>query len=584
MIAIPANHLWQSSAFAGLAGLLTILFRKNRAQVRYWLWVSASFKFFVPFSLLMGVGSRLEWPPAARVAPPAVTSTMVQITEPFPAGLPAASVTPEAAVDWTPFVAGLWACGFGAIALMRLRDWRRIRAAVRASAPRPIREGMAALEVRSSPGWLEPGVVGVWRPILLLPAGIEERLTAAQMEAVIAHEWCHVRRRDNLMSAIHMAVEAVFWFHPLVWWIGARLVEERERACDEAVISLGNEPLAYAEGILNVCKFYTKSPLSCVSGVTGADLKKRLEAIMTNRISLRLNFGKKLLLAGAGILAASAPLLVGLLKAQSEAPLAFEVASVRQHLMPVGYTIRFPSGSNLECPPFHCGISGTRFTEEMASLRNLIAEAYEVKEFQIDGLPDWGASGKDVYDINAKAEGDRTPTPGDVRRMLRTLLAQRFQLKIRREAKVLPVYALVVAKGGMKLAPGDNVDELIARDAAGRKASAPPVERKGGGGGGGGRFGGQTMERLAALLSGMADRPVLDKTGIEGSYKLNGRDPMIGLDLREIIQNRRGDPDGGASGVTIFTEVQEKWGLRLEPRKAPTEMLVIEHVARPSEN
>ena len=92
------------------------------------------------------------------------------------------------------------------------------------------------------------------------------------------------------------------------------------------------------------------------------------------------------------------------------------------------------------------------------------------------------------------------------------------------------------------------------------------------------------MERLAALLSGMADRPVLDKTGLEGSYKLNGQDPMMGLDLREIVQNRRGDPDGGASGVTIFTEVQEKWGLRLEPRKAPTEMLVIAHVVRPSEN
>ena len=57
-----------------------------------------------------------------------------------------------------------------------------------------------------------------------------------QLEAVIAHELCHVRHRDNLIAAIHMFVETVFWFHPLVWWIGKRMVEERERACDEEVL------------------------------------------------------------------------------------------------------------------------------------------------------------------------------------------------------------------------------------------------------------------------------------------------------------------------------------------------------------
>src|SRR5207247_4024707 len=135
------------------------------------------------------------------------------------------------------------------------------------------------VEVRSSPGLLEPGVVGLFSPILLLPEGIAERLTPPQLEAVLGHELCHIRRRDNLTSAIHMIVEAVFWFHPMVWWIGARLVEERERACDEAVLSLGSEPHDYAEGILNVCKSYLESPLSCVSGVTGSDLKERIQGI-----------------------------------------------------------------------------------------------------------------------------------------------------------------------------------------------------------------------------------------------------------------------------------------------------------------
>jgi beta-lactamase regulating signal transducer with metallopeptidase domain len=134
----------------------------------------------------------------------------------------------------------------------------------------------SGVQVRSYPGLLEPGVVGFWRPVLLMPADIQTRLTSSQLKAVLVHELCHVRRRDNLTSAVHMIVEAVFWFHPLVWWIGRRLVDERERACDEEVLRLGNEPQVYAEGILNVCRIYLESPLRCMSGVTGSDLKKRI--------------------------------------------------------------------------------------------------------------------------------------------------------------------------------------------------------------------------------------------------------------------------------------------------------------------
>src|SRR3954467_4860022 len=119
-----------------------------------------------------------------------------------------------------------------------------------------------------------------------------------------------------------MIAEAVFWFHPLVWWIGARLVEERERACDEEVLRLGSEPQIYAEGILNVCKLYVESPLVCVSGVTGSNLKKRIEAIMSNHKGHALTRARKLLLAGAGVVALAGPLVIGvgqapLIRAQS---------------------------------------------------------------------------------------------------------------------------------------------------------------------------------------------------------------------------------------------------------------------------
>jgi bla regulator protein BlaR1 len=311
MIGGLTNHLWQSTFFLVAAGLLAIACRKNRAQIRYWLWLSASVKFLVPFSLLVTLGGRLEWLPTSRkIAAQAVSFTVVQITQPFSNTLSFATSTPGT-THWIPIaILGLWACGFGAITVRLLSAWLRIRAAVRSSTPLRM---PATVEVRSSPGLLEPGVVGLLRPVLLLPAGITERLTKPQLEAVLTHELCHIRRRDNLTAAIHTIVEALFWFHPLVWWVGARLVEERERACDEHVLRLGTEPQVYAEGILKVCKFYVESPLTCVAGVTGNNLKKRMEWIMRNRVGEPLSAGKKLLLAITGMVALAVMFIAGVL-------------------------------------------------------------------------------------------------------------------------------------------------------------------------------------------------------------------------------------------------------------------------------
>ncbi len=319
MIGALAAHLWQSTLFALAAGILTLAFRKNRAHVRYWLWLSASLKFFVPFSWLIGLGGRLGWAPAAqRIAMPQVSLAMERITVPFADPLPLMPRAPSHA-HWTGLaILAVWLCGVAAIGLIRLRLWLRVRAAVRAGTPLNI---PAAVEIRSSPALLEPGVVGLLRPVLLLPEGILDRLTPSQLEAILAHELCHVRRRDNLFSALHMLVEAGFWFHPLVWWIGARLLEERERACDERVLILGNRPRDYADAILNVCKLYVESPLACVSGVTGANLKRRIEAILTNRTGHGLTRARKVLLAGAGIAALAGPVATGVLIGVGHAPL-----------------------------------------------------------------------------------------------------------------------------------------------------------------------------------------------------------------------------------------------------------------------
>src|SRR5262249_53598467 len=159
----------------------------------------------------------------------------------------------------------IWIAGFVAsIAWWSIR-WIHIRRAMRLATPLPL---VMPIKVMSGPQRLEPGVFGIFKPVLLLPDGIAERLSRAHMESVIAHELCHVRRRDNLAAAIHMFVESLFWFHPLVWFIKARLMDEQERACDEDVLRNGGDPHIYVESILKICEFYLTTPLPCVSGIT----------------------------------------------------------------------------------------------------------------------------------------------------------------------------------------------------------------------------------------------------------------------------------------------------------------------------
>jgi uncharacterized protein (TIGR03435 family) len=201
---------------------------------------------------------------------------------------------------------------------------------------------LAEVPVLSSPLLIEPGIFGIFRPVLVLPQGIEGRLTQAQLDAIIAHEICHVRRRDNLTAAIHMLVEALFWFHPAVWWIKSRLLEEREQACDEVVLQSGNEANVYAESILNVCKFCIESPLACVAGVAGPDLKRRIVRIMTGKSARNLDLGRKLLIALMATVAITVPVVFGLVHVkQAEAhPSMLGLAGTWQGTLHTGFDLR----------------------------------------------------------------------------------------------------------------------------------------------------------------------------------------------------------------------------------------------------
>jgi beta-lactamase regulating signal transducer with metallopeptidase domain len=235
---------------------------------------------------------------------------------------------------------------------------------------------------------LEPGVFGIFHQVLVLPEGIVEHLTTAQFELIIAHELCHVRRRDNLAAAVQMVVEALFWFYPLVWWIRARLLKERERACDEEVLRAVADPQDYAEGIVAVCSHYLQSPVACMSGVTGSNLRRRIETIMSGCTTQKVNSVRKFLLVSAGVLTVAMPIAVGIidmpirLHAQVNVPASkqFEVASVK------------PNTSSRE--GFSINPSHGNYSARNVTAMRLITSSFRLQNSQVIGGPKLAGDGE----------------------------------------------------------------------------------------------------------------------------------------------------------------------------------------------
>ena len=339
------------------------------------------------------------------------------------------------------------------------------------------------LHVLATDGRIEPGVFGIVRPVLLWPRGIGTRLDDRQIESIVAHEIAHVARRDNLWAAFHAIVQAAFWFHPVVWWIGARLVDERERACDEAVVDLGSEPEVYAASILETCRFSLEQPPMCVAGVSGADLRIRIQAIMRGETARALTRSRRLALAVSGIAAIVIPVAIGIvnappLAAQGKTPdgprPSFEVATVKVNASG-------DMASRIGLQP------GGRLNVTNVPLRGLIRQAYALQDFQVVGGPDWLPSTR--FDIVAKAASEPPINPpgtvGPMQLMLQSLLAERFNLAVHRETREMAVYALVMARSDRRLGPQlkpASVDCQAMMEAARARGGPPPLPPQGPGG------------------------------------------------------------------------------------------------------
>ena len=238
----------------------------------------------------------------------------------------------------------------------------------------------------------------------------------------------------------------------------------------------------------------------------------------------------------------------------SGAKLSFEVATVKPSARPG------PSALNK---------AGSRFVATALPLRPLIMEAYRIRDFQIVGGPNW--INDDPWDIEAKAASDTNLTwtesenpylAGPLARMLQSLIEDRFQLKFHREAKQLSVYELTIARGGPKLKrSADQTKTRVSETKLGTGFVEVP---------------GQPFRNFVYFLGRQLDRPLIDKTGLDGLY--------------DVTLRWTPEPAGQAEGArtsdlpTLFTAVQEQLGLKLESSKGAVDLFVIDSAQRPPEN
>jgi uncharacterized protein (TIGR03435 family) len=314
---------------------------------------------------------------------------------------------------------------------------------------------------------------------------------------------------------------------------------------------------------------------------------------MIARAARKLDFSRKPLLITAGLAALALPILSGIVNAtQSQAesqvqstPAArrvYDVASIKPNKSPDDRTKLMYSPD---------GLTGTNVTGQM-----LLRLAYGVQDNQISGAPTWFNS--ESYNLEAKMDSSMADElrkmSEDQRKvgrqqMLQALLADRFKLTLHRETKDLPVYALVIAKNGPKLQkakPGDTYTDgfkgidglpsgphqMILRGRGELKAQAQP------------------LSALARALSLALGRPVVDKTGLAGSYDITLEwtpDEIRSGSMKDLAGGQQpadSTPASEASSPSIFTAIQEQLGLKLESQKGSAEVLVIDHVEKPSEN
>ena len=297
---------WQSSLLIAVVFAFDFLLRRKvRAAVRYSLWLVVFVKLVVPPTLALPTGA--AWWVRSRpvlVAAPHTRMISVNYAEPVetyvPSTVPLAHISPPAPTlrrDGWMLLAASAVSGF--LALWVLFRWRQIARCVKRTTAASVEVAEMLSQARRLAGLrrnvmlrvtseaMSPAVCGLFRPVILLPQSLIEKLTASQLRAVLLHELIHLRRRDVWVNCAQTLLQIVYWWHPLLWIANARVRRVREEAVDDAVMcALSAEAEVYAPTLLEVAKLAFARPLASL-GLVGI-LESR--SALRHRIERLLNF------------------------------------------------------------------------------------------------------------------------------------------------------------------------------------------------------------------------------------------------------------------------------------------------------
>jgi uncharacterized protein (TIGR03435 family) len=429
------------------------------------------------------------------------------------------------------------------------------------------------IEVRESDRVASPFTIGVLRPAILLPLDWRD-WDSAKLDAVLAHERSHIRRRDpavQFVSAIH---RAILWANPLSWFLDRSIVRTAELISDDDAIAATSDRVSYAEILLEFVQRGAGRTHSLGVPMARYDRpEKRIRRILNSTAVPRAvtRWGIAAILGlGAPLAYLTAAANPQSRTAQDRPPVtalpAFEVASIK----PVDPSTPGMMGVHI--------YPGGRVTISHLPLKVLVIAAFGLSHYQLSGGDEW--TEKDLYNVEAVPPQIMRSSIKDLRytwwgiedprlrEMLQALLIDRFQLKFHRETKTGDVYLLERNGKTLQLRP--------AKAAATRSADSVPDDGRFGSVG---YVGGQwsifdvSMPQLAKFASDsvFVRVPVLDKTGLSGSFDYKERQPDV-------------DPVYGGDQSPSFRSYLEEAGLKLERATGPIEMFVIDHAAKPSPN
>jgi bla regulator protein blaR1 len=580
----------RTSLIAVVIGLVLYVMRIKTASARHAVWAGVVLMMLLlPAFLAWGPKAPLPvLPREARqtaVAPLPVADGLAAV--PIPVHIETAASQPFV-WSWSAFFTGAYLLGMTVFVLRLAIGTMRVRWLLRGAILRDGRLTHAACSTPITVGWVQPTVI--------LPFNWPE-WPQARLDAILVHEREHARRRDPLFQWIALLNRALFWFHPLAWWLERRLSGLAEEACDAAVLARGHDPRDYSEYLLDLARSVEQAGTRIDAlgmAMPGAFLPQRIRRMLTSAPAPRIS--RPRMACTAAICAVAAVILAAgtLVRAQSgtaKGPV-FDVVSIRPTARieggadPGGGRSGDGGGYRNLTPQFEHG----RFNAT-SDVFAIIAKAYGIQSCGllgettdcalISGAPDWVK--KDRFDIQAKSpDGTFNYTAGEflegetpqLRPMLQALLADRFNLKVHREQRRVPVYALTVGKNGPKFkqAAGEMVQlkdgsfvknrSTFFQDATPDGANVRLIVKN------------RTLQEVFEILSNMIDRPVLDRTGLTGEFDFT------------IEYEKETDSPGLSMyvGPSFFRALQEQLGLKLEAAKGPVDVLVIDRVEKPSEN